>query len=67
MLTEALVFPNVRESSAEALAALSLQERVRMRACPFYLTADDLLTIRKDGERPRDDIDKTQLQLQTGG
>ena len=67
MLTEAIVFPNVRESSAEAWAALSVQERVRLRACAFYLTADDLLTIRKDGERPRDDIDQAQLLLQTTG
>lgn len=66
MLTEATMFPNVQRSSPLAFRSLSIQERVRVRLCPVWLTAEDLIGIRDcPKEKPADDIDQAQSYTQS--
>ncbi len=59
MLTLELLFPNVGRSNPTHLRRLTLQERARLLACPFFLTADDLLKLRTD-PKPLDEPDEVQ-------
>jgi hypothetical protein len=58
MLTEGDVFPNMGLSNPAHVRRLTLQERARLRMCPFFLTASDLL--QTSGRLDCDDPDEIQ-------
>ncbi len=58
MLTEADVFPNMGLSNQAHVRRLTLQDRARLRMCPFLLSASDLLAFAN--RNPIDDPDEIQ-------
>lgn len=55
MLTEGDVFPNLAGLTAGELGKLTLQERARLRVCPYLMSPSDVISLRTGEARSNPD------------